>query len=78
MDITLWKEVMITSYYGLYNLAKGWRQRWSEISILGSVGKCHFEDPDVEKDCHCNRIPRNYYKENHKALGEVPGGSSVG
>lgn len=67
MDIILWKEVMMISYYKLCNLERGWilglfyycqRQKWSEISILVSVGKGHFEDPNIEKDCHYNRISR--------------------
>lgn len=36
------------------------KTEWGEISILVSVGKGHFEDPNIEKYCYYNRIFRNY------------------
>lgn len=85
MDITLWKEVMMISYYGLHNLERGWilrlfyychKQRWSEISIVVVWRKGHFEHLDFEKDYYYKRTSRNDLKEeNCKALGDVLGGA---
>lgn len=50
-----------------------------KILFWAAQEKGHFEDPDFKKDCHYSRMSKNYGKEeNHKALDDVPGVSSVG